>query len=126
MNAIEALYWSYFTFYRSVMKDDEPHLLTTLALSMSEAMLIIAVWDYTKATLLCKAIGKPTMFTILGLMLLLNYWYFHRQSRALKVVEQTPINPRLVRIVGLLFFSLTLLAFIDIPGTIPNILKRCE
>lgn len=126
MNPFRVLYWSYFTFYRSVMKDDTPHLLTTLAVGTSEAMLIIAISDYVMAKFSCHSISKPAMFLILGVALLLNYWYFHRLGHALKIVQERPQRARSVHLLSAAFFIVSLVAFFEMPGVVHDLIKRCS
>lgn len=126
MNPFELLYWSYFTFYRSVMKDNTPHLLTTLAVSTSEAMLVIPLCDYAMARFFCLGIGKPAMFTMLGVSLLLNYWYFHRRGRALRIVQIPVERPQRVHLLSGAFFIVSLAAFFEVPGIVHELLLKCH
>ena len=126
LNALELLYWSYFSFYRSVMKDSAPHLLATLAISMSEAMLVIPICDYTMARLLCHSISKLAMFTILASALLLNYLYLHSTGRALRIVQTRIEKSKRAHLLASGFFLLCVVAFFEVPGIVHELLKRCS
>lgn len=126
LNPIELLYWSYFTFYRSVMKDNTPHLLTTLAVSTSEAMLVIPLCDYAAARFFCLGISKPAMFTMIGVSLLLNYWYFHSRGHALRIVQIPVEQAQRVHLLSAAFFISSLAAFIEVPGIVHELLQKCH
>jgi uncharacterized membrane protein len=108
---IKVFYYYYFLFYSRVLKDNEPHLLTTLALSASEGFLINGILQISLARFFCISIDKWPMIGILVLLIGANYLYYHRTGKAKEIVKTKPMfysNRELSVTLTLLFFIVTL------------------
>ena len=87
---IKVFYYYYYLFYQKILKDDEPHLLTTLALSFSISLLVNGVLNITFALLAKFAMGKLMMLGNLALILLLMYVFLHRTGKAREIIKDKP------------------------------------
>jgi hydrogenase-4 membrane subunit HyfE len=83
-------YYYYYLFYKRVLKDDEPHLLTTLTLSFSESIVVNAAIDIIAVKTSCYSVGKWPMLTVLLLIFLANFLLYHRTTTAKQLVKEKP------------------------------------
>ena len=108
---MKVLYYYYFLFYSKVLKDNEPHLLTTLALSASEGFLINGILQIALARFFCMSIDKWPMIGVLVLLIGVNYFYYHVRENAKKIVKTKPMyysSQKLSIVLTFLFFIITL------------------
>lgn len=108
---MDVIYYYYFLFYSKILKDDEPHLLTTMALSASFGFSLSSVFDILFIRFFCYETNKWFMISIIVFSNLISYLYFHKTKRALKLIQQKPkffSNHKLSVILVLLFFITTL------------------
>ena len=108
---IKVFYYYYFLFYSKVLKDNEPHLLTTLALSASEGFLINGILQISLSRFFCIPMDKWLMIVVPVLLIGANYFYYHKTDRAKEIVKTKPMfysSHRLSIILTLLFFIATL------------------
>jgi len=94
-----------------VLKDDEPHLLTTLALSASEGFALSVSLSIILIKFFCFEMTKTLMFLPICMFLIFNFFYFNKSGRASKIVKEKPMffsNHKLSTIIVLLFFIVTL------------------
>jgi hypothetical protein len=104
------LYYYYYLFYQRIMKDSEPHLLTTLALSASESFLFITIFQIPLVRFYCINLNIPEMIAILALIILANYIYYHRKGNAVKIIKNKPkffSSNKFSILITILFFLIT-------------------
>ena len=97
-------------FYKNVLNDDEPHLLTTLALGASEGVFINGILEIPFAYYFGMLLNMWLMIGIVVLIIGLNYLYFHRTGRAKEIVKIKPMffsNHLLSKYLTILFFIIT-------------------
>lgn len=108
---MKIIYYYYFLFYSKILKDDEPHLLTTLALSASLGFSVSVTFDIVLTRFFCFEMGKWVMLMIIVLFNLFNYLYFHKSGKAIKIVKEKPMffsNHKKSIVITFLFFIVTL------------------
>lgn len=108
---MDVIYYYYYLFYKKILKDDEPHLLTTMALSASEGFTINVILEIFFTYFFCLSIGKWIMLLNITLFNLINYLYFHKSNRANRIVKEKPMffnNHKLTIFIVVLFFIITL------------------
>jgi hypothetical protein len=88
---MNVIYYYYFIFYSKVLKDDEPHLLTTMALSASQGFILNSILQILFIRFFCIEINIWTMFCVIILFNVFNYFYFHRGNRIKKIVKEKPM-----------------------------------
>ncbi len=107
---MNVIYYYYYLFYSKILKDSEPHLLTTLVLSFSQSLLVNGVLEISIANIFCIYISKWPMLIVLLLLIGVNYVYYHRTGKAKEIVKNKPMffsSHRLSIIITLLFFIIT-------------------
>jgi len=87
---IKVFYYYYYLFYQRILKDNEPHLLATLGLCFVESFLFIGIIDFIVAKFFCQKMASEFMYSIMLLLVLINYLYFHRTGLAKEVVKEKP------------------------------------
>lgn len=108
---IKVFYNYYFLFYAKILRDNEPHLLTTIALSASEGFLINGIIQIFLARFFCISVDKWSMIGILALLIFVNYLYYHRAGNANEIVKTNPMffsSHKLSIVLTSLFFIVTL------------------
>jgi hypothetical protein len=105
------LYYYYYLFYYRILRDNEPHLLTTIALSASISFplgfLIRCIFVYNY----CQSLNPWINLGIFGLILGVNYKYFHLTGRAKKIIKKRPTiagSKKIAILITVIFFLLTL------------------
>lgn len=124
---INVFYYYYFLFYSKVLKDNEPHLLTTLALSASEGFLINGILDILLTRFFCISIDKWPMLGVLAMLIFANYIYYHRTGKAKELVNNKPMffsSHKLSLALTLLFFVVTLSFLFWGPGYVKQITEE--
>lgn len=123
------IYFGYYRFYRSVLKDNEPHLLTTLALSASIWFVLQFLVRLVFINQTCNSPEKLWVLLILLVIVLFNYIYFHRSGLARKIVDERPMifgNRVLGNLAVLLFFLITLSFMFWGPIVTKELLEGCR
>ncbi len=87
---MKVFYYYGFLFYSKVLKDDEPHLLTILALSFLESLIVNGILEAISVHTFCKDIGRGSMFTVLLLIIGANYYLLYRTGKAKQIVQSRP------------------------------------
>lgn len=108
---MNVIYYYYFLFYAKVLKDDEPHLLTTMALSASEGFALSVTLSILLIKFFCFEMTNFLMFLPTCLFLLFNYFFFYKSGKAIEITKEKPmffLNHKLSVIITLLFFIITL------------------
>ena len=91
MIILNVLYYYYYLFYKKVLKDDEPHLLTTMALSASEGFFVMYLIDTIWVYCFCEfLLGQWGMLAVIASMILLNYFVYHYTGKSKEIVKQEP------------------------------------
>lgn len=88
---LNVIYYYYYLFYAKVLRDTEPHLLTTLALSFSESLLVNGIIEAISVNFFCKSIGKWPMLGVVLIILFINFIYYHKGKRANRIVTEQPV-----------------------------------
>ncbi len=104
------LYYCFYSFYKHIRKTDDPHILTVMALSASEAFFSSAVLSIVLANFFCCSIDERKMFAFIPIYLLINYLYFIKSRRHLEIVAKAPLffnNAKISAFITLLFFLVT-------------------
>ena len=126
---MKVIYYYYYLFYRKVLKDDEPHLLTILALSASEGFFFINIVDFIALKFYCYNFSKWPMFSILVITLLLNALVFYNKERRLKIVNDKPCffgNQKFSILITVLFFLSTYSSLIWGTMICRDVLENCK
>lgn len=108
---MKVLYYYYYLFYSKVLKDNEPHLLTTLALSASEGFLINGILQISLARFFSISLDKWPMIGVLVLLIFANYLYYHSTGKSKEIVKTKPMfysSHKLSIVLTFLFFTITL------------------
>lgn len=126
---LRVLYYYYFLFYCKVLKDDEPHLLTTLALSASEGILIMYLIDTIWVYLFCEfLLGQWGMLTVIGSMIFVNYLIFHHTGKAKEIIKEKPKlydSNSISIIVTSLFFVITTSLLFWVSDYLLYVIENC-
>jgi len=107
---MDVLYYYYFLFYAKVLKDDEPHLLTIMALSASQGFALSVSLSLFLLKFFCLEMNKLLLFLPICLFLLFNYLHFYKSGRSRKIVKEKPMffsSHKLSVALTLLFFIAT-------------------
>lgn len=108
---IKVFYYYYYLFYSKILKDDEPHLLTILALTASESFIVNGILDIILSRFFCMSLNKWPMLGVLVLLLTINLFYYHRKGKSKEIIKNKPMfssNHKLSIIMTLLFFTISL------------------
>ena len=107
---IKVLYYYYYLFYENILKDNQPHLLATLALSFSFSLVINGIVDISMAHFFQVSLSKYIMILILLLIITIFYFSFHNTGKANEIVKEKPMffnNHSLSKFLVILFFVIT-------------------
>ena len=111
MKILDVFYYYYFLFYSKVLKDDEPHLLTTMVLSFSESLFVNYSINIIGSYIYCEyLLEKWGMISVIVILNGVNYLFYHRTGRAKKIIKSKPKffdNYNFSLIVTLIFFLIT-------------------
>lgn len=129
MKILDVFYYSSFSFYTRFLKESEPHLSSTLALSFLESLIVNGIFEWIAVHFYCKDLDKWIMISILLVVLGINYLYYHSTSRASDILKSKPIffNNHVLtqRITSILaIFSISLLFWG--PIYLKNALDQCR
>ena len=124
------IYYYYYLFYSKVLKDDEPHLLTTLALSASEGFFMMYLIDTIWVHFFCKFIpGQWFMISTIGSMILINYLIFHQKGKAKEIIKKKPKfynSNSLSVVISLAFFLFTSSLLFWVTDYLLYVIKNCS
>ena len=109
MHLLNVLYYYYYLFYSKIIRDPEPKVATLLALSFSLSLLINSVIDIIALKLYCYEIKVWFQFTVLVVIVLVNYFVFLRTGKSREIIKAQPTvaNKRLSILITLFFFLAT-------------------
>lgn len=111
---LDIIYYYYYLFYLRILKDTEPHLLTTLVLSFSISTVIDFLIDVISVYVFCfLSVNKWHDIAVNLLVLGILYLWFHKTGRAKKVVKEKPklFNNHFLSIVITISFFIISISF---------------
>jgi len=111
---LDIIYYYYYLFYLRILKDTEPHLLTTLVLSFSISTVIDFLIDVISVYVFCfLSVNKWHDIVVNLLVLGILYLWFHKTGRAKKVVKEKPklFNNHFLSIVITISFFIISISF---------------
>lgn len=110
---MDVLYYHYFLFYKYILRDNEPHLLTTLALTASLGLMITKIIDLISIILVCNKINSFSYYGTFVIILIANVLIFHRNKRAETIIKEQPLffNNKFISIVLTIVFFISTLSF---------------
>lgn len=126
---MKVLYYYSFLFYSKILKDNEPHLLTTLALSFLESVIINGILEAIAVHAFCEDLDRVIMFSILLLVIGCNYWFLHRDGKAKEIVRSKPkfLNSHNLSIALTVVFAVTAISLMFWgPIYLKNVLDGCR
>ena len=126
---MSVIYYYFYFFYKKIRKDDDPHMLTVMALSASEAFVSAVTVEIFLAKNYCYLMDTWAMFSFIPIYLLLNYLFFIRGAKHLRIVQDEPKffnSSKLSAFITLLFFLFTDSFIFWGPFVIKNILEDCK
>lgn len=89
-NLMDVIYYYYYLFYKKIIKDNEPHLLTIIALSATEGFFLNIILEIILIFYKCMQTNGVIWMSIICLANLFNYFYFYKSKRAIKIVKEKP------------------------------------
>lgn len=104
---MDIIYYYYYLFYIRIVKDDEPYITTTWALSASEGFLTSVFLNIIFVKCFCYQMTKLMMFLPILFFFLFNYYYYYKSGRCKKIVKEKPSffsNHKLSILITVLFF----------------------
>ena len=87
---IKVIYYYYYLFYLKVLQDNQPHMLTIMALSASEGFLLNGTIDIIALKFFCFDVSKWLMLGLLAILLIINFMIFYRGEKGTEIVKQKP------------------------------------
>jgi hypothetical protein len=130
MKVLDVLYYHYYQFYSKVLKDNEPHLLTTLAISASQSFFLNFSINIVWANLYCRTLlDKWGMIFLTIMVIALNYLIFHFTGRAKRVIINSPKllgSNSFSRTMTLIFFLVTTSFLFWGPIYLRNVFEQCR
>ncbi len=107
---MKVIYYYYYLFYKKILKDNEPHMLATLALGFSLSLIFNGVLAVIILKCNGQKISKYLMIGTLIIVLALLYFILHNNGFAKEIVKEKPsfYNSKNVSIIiTLIFFILS-------------------
>lgn len=104
---MDVIYYYYYLFYTRIIKDNEPHMLTILAISATEGFILNIIVEVVSILYKCKQTNGLIWMSIIGLANIFNYFYFYKSGRAIKIIKEKPMffsNNQISIILTFLFF----------------------
>jgi hypothetical protein len=94
MKILSTFYYSYYLFYKNILKDPEPHVATILSLSFSESLLMNGLIDIIALKYYCYEIKVIVQFALTILIVFINYFFYHKSGRNKIILKEKPILAR--------------------------------
>jgi hypothetical protein len=92
------------------LKETEPHLTTTLALSASIGLAINVPLEISLTYFYCYDLSAKVMFSIVVGIILLTYLVIHRTGKNVEIIKEKPSffgNKKLSKVITIVFFIVT-------------------
>ncbi len=87
---MDVVYYYCYLFYRKILKEDEPHALTTWALGFGEGFFFSVIIDVFLIRFFCFKMNKWLIIGVGIIFLLFNYLYFFKSGRGQRIVLSKP------------------------------------
>lgn len=107
---MNVIYYYYYLFYKTLVRDSQPHLLARLAISASEAFFIVGVINFMSIKIRCAGLSTLTMFGTMLIIAGINHFVMHKSGKDLEIVKAKPKffnNNRISIFMVILFFLAT-------------------
>ena len=88
---LKVYYYYYYLFYTKVLVQRDPNLVTTLAISHVESLLINGIIDVVFVTKYCYNVDMWVMISIALLVIISNFIFYHKSNLAKKIVQEKPM-----------------------------------
>lgn len=87
---MKTIYYYYYLFYKNILKDTEPHLLTIFALSFTEILFFYSVLEIFLAIMFCYFITRAEWIVMCIIITAINFLYFHSKGKGKQIVKLKP------------------------------------
>jgi hypothetical protein len=87
---MSVIYYYYYLFYKKVLKDTDPHMLTIMALSASEAFAVAGTLQLLSIRFFCFSPSVWLMFSSTPFFLTMNYLLFYKSGRYKTLLKEKP------------------------------------
>ncbi|MFC4389776.1 hypothetical protein [Flavobacterium quisquiliarum] len=104
---MDVIYYYCYLFYKKILKEDEPHALTVWALGAGEGFFVGSIINIFLIRFFCFKMDKWLMIGISVLFLLINYFYFFKSKRSLRIIKEKPLffgSSKISKILTIAFF----------------------
>jgi len=104
---MDVIYYYYYLFYTRIIKDNEPHMLTILAISATEGFALNMLIQVALILYQCKQISSLLWISIIVLINIFNYYYYYKSGRSIRIIKKRPMffsNNRISILLTVLFF----------------------
>lgn len=88
---MDVIYYYYYLFYTRILKDNEPHLLTILAISATEGFFLNIIFEIVLILYRCIETNIVIWWSIIFLINICNYLYFYKSGRSMKIIKEKPM-----------------------------------
>ncbi|MDN3675583.1 hypothetical protein QWY99_21355 [Flavobacterium branchiarum] len=88
---MDVIYYYFYLFYIRIIKDNEPHMLTILAISATEGFIINIIIQVISIIYQCKQTSNLIWMSIIGLANMFNYLYYYKSGRAIRIIKEKPM-----------------------------------
>ncbi len=125
---IRTIYFYYFTFYKRILSETNPHLTTVLALSFAESLLVNFILSLAEIYFYCFNVSKWQGISICLLLILVNYNYYIKRKNGDVIVDEEPKlmeNATLSVLTVILFTSLAIYILFTTSNWQLILLERC-
>ncbi len=123
----DVIYYNYYLFYKRFKVETQPELTATFILSISQAFFLNGLLAIIFSYLYCRQLEMWIRIGLIGLIFLINYLIYHKNSRAKLVIDTKPTflkNKNLSKVLSLMFFIITFSTIFWSPEVIKNILEN--
>ena len=122
------LYYYYHLFYKNIFKDDDSYFTARLALSASQSLFVISIFDINSAYFFCWSFNKYYMAGITLITLAANTFIFFNSEETKKIEKSKPTffkSHNLSIAITWLFFSVTTSSMFWLGYVVQDIMSNC-
>jgi hypothetical membrane protein len=126
---IKTFYYYYHLFYKTIFKDNDSYFTARLAITASESLLLISVFDISSAYFLCQPMNKYIMAAITLILLSINTLFFFDSEKTKNIEKNKPkfFNSHNLSIaITLIFFLITTSSMFWLGYVVQNIIDNCH
>lgn len=126
---MKTIYYYFYLFYSSALKEFEPHFNARFSISLSQALMVNGILNIIAANLFCKSLNKWEMIGIFVLIFIINSYLIYNSESTKKIIKEKPRffnNQKLSIILTITFFVLTMSYLFWGSIYIRNILEQCK